>query len=123
MDKKRPGKPDSEDLKGFEEFVEGEPKGSFLPRPVAGNKKDTSFENFTFITTDTERLVRLKRLLNEKLPFAAKFEQGSGLLKEQREEIQLLQKKLFEVSDQNGSAYRRSIKDVFNSYFDPPKFN
>lgn len=119
MDSKRQGKSFPDDLKGFEEFVEGQPKGAFLPRSAGGNKKETNFENFTLIITDADRLGKLKTMLNEKLPFAAKFEQGQGLLKEQREEIQDLQKLIFEISNVKGSAYRRTLEDTFNSYFSP----
>lgn len=122
MDKKRPSKPLPEDLKGFEEFVEGQTPTSFLPRPaVTGTKKETSFEHFTFLTTDGERLQRLKLLLTEKLPFASQHEQGTALIREQRDEIKVLQKKIFDLSDEKGSAYRRSLEEVFNSFFDPTK--
>jgi hypothetical protein len=124
MDKKRFMKSaPSEDLKGFEEFVEGQPENTnFLPRPaVTGQRKETSFENFDFLKTDGERLIKLQALLNEKLPFAAKYEQGNSLIKEQREEIQDLQAKIFEMSDKEDSAYRRSLSEIFDSFFEPPK--
>lgn len=108
-------------MKGFEEFVDGQSSGNFLPRPVAGNKKETSFENFTFLTTDTERLTRLKCLLNEKLSFVARYEQGSALMKDQKEDIRDTQKKIFEESDKPESAYRKSLSDIFNAYFEAPK--
>ncbi|HXH76504.1 MAG TPA: hypothetical protein VNJ08_16150 [Bacteriovoracaceae bacterium] len=108
-----------DDLRGFEEFVEGQSENRFLPKPPpGGTKKETSFEHFTFLTTDAIRLSRLNVLLNEKLPFAAKYEQGNWLLKEQREEIQELQKKLFAACDQATSPYRRSMQETFDSFFD-----
>lgn len=121
MDKKRPSNSLPEDMKGFEEFVDGQQSGNFLPRPSVSNKKETSFENFTFLKTDAERLHRLKCLLNEKLPFAAKYEQGSALLKEQKEDVRNIQKQIFQESDKTDSAYRKSISDIFNAYFEAPK--
>lgn len=111
-----------EDMKGFEEFVEGQPQDTnFLPRGVAGNKKEVSFEHFTFLTNDSERLLRIKNLLTEKLPFSSKFQQSEALLKEQDEELIVIRKKIFEISDKKNSPYRRSLSELFDSFFGPPK--
>jgi ABC-type transporter Mla subunit MlaD len=124
MDKKRLIKNmEPEDLKGFEEFIEGQPTDTnFLPKGVAGAKKDVAgFEHFTFLTNDSERLTKLKSLLSEKLPFSARFDQSAKLIQEQKDELDLLKKKLFEVCDKEGSPYRKSISEVFNNFFEPPK--
>lgn len=123
MDKKRLIKVlPPEDLKGFEEFIESQPgETSFLPRPsaIVGNKKETSFEHFTFLTTDAERLLRIRNLAREKLPFSAKYEQGKTLIQLQSEEIVLLKKKLFQICDNPGSPYMKSIEETFDSFFNP----
>jgi hypothetical protein len=122
MDKKNVIKPLSpEELKGFEEFIEGHRKNdNFLPRPsVSGTKKETSFEHFTFLSTDAMRLARLNNLLNVKLPFAAKYDQGNVLIKEQLETINQLQNSLFNICDQPDSAYRKSAAEIFDSFFQP----
>ena len=124
MDKKRLIKNmEPEDLKGFEEFIEGQPSdANFLPKGVGGAKKDVAgFEHFTFLTNDSERLTKLKSLLSEKLPFSARFDQSAKLIQEQKDELELLKKKLFEVCDKEGSPYRKSISEVFNNFFEPPK--
>lgn len=125
MDKKKLLKSnDPEDLKGFEEFIESQPnETSFLPKGVGGStkKSETGFEHFTFLTNDAERLTRLKQLLSEKLPFSAKFDQSDKLLREQREEIELFKKKLFEVCEETDSPYKKSVREIFNSFFEPPK--
>ncbi|WPU64047.1 hypothetical protein [Peredibacter starrii] len=124
MDKKRLVKSlEPEDLKGFEEFIEGQPSDSnFLPKGVGGAKKEVAgFEHFTFLTNDSVRLTKLKFLLSEKLPFSSRFDQSGKLIQEQKDEIELLKKKMFEVCDKAGSPYRKSISDVFNSFFEPPK--
>ncbi len=125
MDKKRLIKSlDAEDVKGFEEFIEGQPQDShFLPRGVGGGakKNEAGFEHFTFLTNDSARLQKLKELLSEKLPFSAKFDQSQKLIKEQKDELVLLRKKIFEELDKDGSAYRKSIQEIFNGFFGPPK--
>jgi hypothetical protein len=114
-----------EEMKGFEEFIEGQAEdSSFLPKPTGtGTKKETSFEHFTFLTTDADRLVRIKNLLMEKLPFTAKFEQSSALLKQQREEIKKYKLRLFEICEEPNSPYRKTLKETFDSYFEPPRTN
>lgn len=121
MDKKRLVKTlPPEDLKGFEDFIDGQPSdSSFLPKPAT--KKEVSFEHFTFLTNDAERLVKLKNLLMAKLPFATKHEQGDKLLTQQKEEINLLKTKLFEICEERESAYRKSTREIFDSFFSPPK--
>lgn len=124
MDKKKINKPLSpEEMRGFEEFIEGQSEEtSFLPK-ASGTKKETSFEHFTFLTTDADRLVRIKNLLMEKLPFTAKFEQSSALLKQQREEIKKYKIRLFEMSEKPNSPYQKTLKETFDSYFEPPRTN
>lgn len=125
MDKKRLLKTlEPDDLKGFEEFIEGQSSdSSFLPKGVGGatKKNEAGFEHFTFLTNDAERLTKLKKLLSEKLPFSAKFDQSQKLIQEQKGEIDIIRKKLFEVCDQGDSAYKKSLREVFNSFFEPPK--
>jgi|GEM_PF-1087018 len=123
MDKKKhiKGMP-LDDIKGFEEFIEGQSdETSFLPKPTGGTKREVSFEHFTFLTNDSERLARIKNLLTSKLPFSSKFEQGHKLLDEQKNEIILLKNKIFALSDVDQSPYRRSVNEIFDSFFSPPQ--
>ena len=120
MDKKRLVKSMSpEELKGFEEFIDGEPSSSnFLPR---GNlKKEAAFEHFTFLSNDATRLIKQKNLLMDKIPFATKYEQGEKLIQDQQKEIMLLKKSIFELCNRPQSAYRKSMSEVFDSFFEPP---
>lgn len=121
MDKKRLVKSLSpEELKGFEEFIDGEPSTSnFLPR---GNpKKETAYEHFTFLSNDATRLIKQKNLLMDKIPFASQYEQGDKLILDQQKEILLLKKSIFEICNRSQSAYRKSLKEVFDSFFEPPR--
>lgn len=122
MDKKRSQKDLPEnDLKGFEEFVDGQSsETNFLPRGNAA-KKDVGFEHFTFLSNDSVRLSKLKDLLMEKIPFASKFEQGEKLEQVQQKEIELLKKNIFQVSNKPNSAYRKSMQEIFDSFFAPPQ--
>lgn len=115
---------DAEDLKGFEEFIEGQPNDTtFLPRGVGGGSKknEAGFEHFTFLTNDSQRLTKLKNVLGSRLPFSAKFDQGPKLIKDQKDELEILKKKIFELSDKEDSPYRKSLSEIFNSFFEPPK--
>ena len=108
-----------DDLRGFEEFIEGQPAdSSFLPKIP---KKEVSFEHFTFLTNDSNRLLKIKNLMTQKLPFAFKYEQGEKLIHEQQNEMRALKSKLFSLCDAPGSDYRKSLSEVFDSYFAPPK--
>lgn len=118
MDKKKPkGLP--EDLKGFEEFIEGQStETNFLPRGLGGGmKKEVSFEHFTFLINDSERLQNLKLLLSSKIPFSRKYEQGKKLVEEGTDEVRHLRSELFDVQNEKDSPYRKSLREIFNTFF------
>lgn len=121
MDKKRLIKNmPSEDLKGFEEFIDGQPSDSDFMRGNA-TKKEVSFEHFTFLMNDSNRLSKMKDLLMDKIPFASRFEQSPQLKADQDKETVLLKKHLFETMNKPGSAFRKSLTDIFDHFFEPPK--
>lgn len=118
MDKKKPKSP-LDDIRGFEEFLEDHPVDKpFLPRGVGGGtKKDVSFEHFTFLTNDNERLTNLKKLLSTKIPFSRRYEQGKKIIETQTEEIQQYRGRLFEAQDAADSGYRKSLREIFDGHF------
>jgi hypothetical protein len=116
--KKNPNDISVDDLKGFEEFIEGEKDTSFLSRNI---KKDKPVEHITFINYDSSRLERIRDLCTEKIPLAKKYEQGQKLLEIQEYETQLMKKKLIEIINKPGSSYRKSLQEIFDSFFQPPK--
>lgn len=122
MDKKKLLKSlPQEELQGFEEFIESQPKDTnFLPRPAQA-KKESSFEFFEFLNSDAQRLLKVKDLFSQKLPFFAKHAQAEILIKHQKSEIAFMKNNLFLVSDKKDSLYRKSLRDVFDHYFKPPK--
>jgi hypothetical protein len=123
MDKKRNIKNlPQEDIKGFEEFIEGQPEDDhFLPRGNASAKKEVSFEHFTFLTNDSQRLHKLKDVLMHKIPFASRFEQGQYLVNQQENELQVLRKHIYEQSQKTDSPFRKSLGEIFNNFFEPPR--
>lgn len=125
MDKKKGSKDyDDEDIKGFEEFIEGQPReNNFIPRGLGGGSKknDSGFEHFTFLANDGKRLMKLKYLLSDQLPFTARYEQGERLIQNQKSEVTTLRKKIFTICDKEESSYRKSAGEIFNSYFKPVK--
>lgn len=122
MDKKKGKSLPPEDLRGFEEFIEEHQIDKpFLPRGVGGGtKKEVSFEHFTFLTNDGERLHNLKLLLSSKIPFSRRYEQGKKIIDEQKDEIRHMRDQLFEIQDAKDSRYRKSLRDIFKSYFGNP---
>ncbi|MGE3611616.1 MAG: hypothetical protein AB7I27_18650 [Bacteriovoracaceae bacterium] len=106
-----------DDIRGFEEFLED--YGDDITLINKNNKKDPSFENFTFLTDDSNRLTKIKLLLGSKLPFSAKHGQGEYLIREANRENEFLRKKLLEICDNPGSGYRKSLSEIFDSFFGP----
>jgi hypothetical protein len=114
MDKKHPNQQESEGLKGFEEIIEGQRnETSFLQKQP---RKEVSF-----LTNDTARLTKLKDLFMDKIPLAAKYEQGEKLIHHQQDEVQLLKKHLFEHCQKIDSSYRQSLTEIFDAFFSPAK--
>lgn len=114
----------ADDIKGFEEFLEGEPKDTnFLPRQagISGQKKELSFEHFTFLTNDSDRLKKVNELLMEKIPFLTSYDQSQKLLHEQQNELKTLKKFIFDIANKPNSPYRKSLSEIFNNYFEKPK--
>ena len=106
-----------EDLKGFEDFIESIPSET-KSQNNGLKKNDSNVENYTFLSNDGVRLEKLKVLFNDKLPFSSKFDQSKKLISDQLEEISILKERLYSTSDREGSSYRKSISEIFNSYYE-----
>ncbi len=121
MDKKKTGKNEDDDLKGFEEFIQGQGNdSSFLPKPAGNKKNELGFEHFTFLTNDTSRLTKIKNLLNNQIPFTARFDQSEKIIKDQRDEIELLKTKIFKICDEKNIGYKKSLEEIFDTFFSSP---
>lgn len=106
-----------EDLKGFEDFIDNLPSDQ-RAQFSSSKKNDNGFEHFTFLNNDSVRLEKLKTLFNEKLPFSSKFDQSMKLINDQLEEISILKDRIYSTIDREGSSYRKTISEIFNSYFE-----
>lgn len=120
MANNKTGKDGPDDLRGFEEFIEGENDRSFMGKGHP-SKKEVSFEHFTFLTNDSERLVKLKNLLTVKLPFMVKYPQGKSLQEDQEYELDEIRSEIYAIDDKRGSNYRKSLQEIFDIYFTPSK--
>jgi hypothetical protein len=111
----------TQDLRGFEDFIKEVPSSDSMTsmRGVSGlsNKNDSNFENYTFITNDAERINKLNNLLKDKIDFLTRFDQSGKIIQKQKKDILELKDNLFTISDKENSAYRRSLSDVFDTFF------
>lgn len=118
MDKKKIIKAtDPGDIKGFEEFIDAQPADTsfLLKAPTQG--KQVSFEYFTFLTNDADRLKKINRLVSEKLPFLRHHEQGLTLLSKQQEEVELVKKSVVTLIKSPQSNFHKSLKEIFDGFF------
>jgi hypothetical protein len=107
-----------EDLKGFEDFMEGQNEDV---GQLKVQKREGNFESYNFLENDSKRLNKIKNIMSQKIPFLSKYDQSSRLILEQKIEIEILKNKLNEIFQQQSSGYQKSIKEVFDSYFGPTK--
>jgi hypothetical protein len=120
MTSKKDGKNEENDLRGFQEFIDSQKdEGHSAPRPasIGSRKKESNFNNLTFLTNDRSRLMRTKVLLNEKINFMSKFNQSEALLAHQESELIDLRQRIFEITDEPNSPYRKSMREIFDSFF------
>ena len=119
MDKKKKlGPLPKEELKGFEEFMEDKLDESSNQRPI---KNDSGFESYNFLEKDSKRLAKIKDLMSQKIPFLNQHDQSEKLITEQKTEIELIKNHLRDIFKQPHSGYRKSLREVFDSFFGPTK--
>lgn len=112
-----------EDAQGFQDFIDSEKDKSFLLKKgnATALKNDRGFEYFTFLNNDGSKLVKTRLLLNEKIPFMLKFNQTSSLVEKQNNELSEIKQRLFQISDEKDSPFRKSLAEVFDLYFETKK--
>lgn len=109
-----------DEARGFEDFIEGQPNdGNFFAKN--SSKREYTFEHFTFLTNDSNRLLKLKNALTMKVPFSARFDQSAEILREQREDISFMREKIFDICDQEGSPFQKSASELFDGCFKASK--
>jgi hypothetical protein len=60
---------------------------------------------------------RINNLLGDKINFVLRFEQKDKITSLQREDIEELKRKIFIHSDKVDSPFRKSIAEIFNSFY------
>ena len=107
-----------EDLKGFEDFMEGQ---NDQAGQLKLQKREGNFESYNFLENDSKRLNKIKNIMSQKIPFLSKYDQSSRLILEQKIEIEMLKNHLNEIFKLESSGYQTSLREVFDSYFGPTK--
>jgi hypothetical protein len=115
---------DSEDLVGFEEYLEsiGEPvqnnpikndgKGNApTPRPSNPN------ENLSFLINDSERLKKLSNLLCNRLPQYEKYPQADQLIQAENHTLNIIKSDVIEILKKDGSIFHQSMAQLINTMF------
>jgi hypothetical protein len=126
MDKKKKYNLDHvDDLKGFEDFIKEAPatdSGTTIKGASGISKKnDSNFENYTFLTNDADRIHKLNDLLKGKMDFLTRFDQSEKIIQRQKKDIMEIKEKIFLISDKEQSPYRKSLSEVFDTFFIPTK--
>ncbi len=116
--KKKSSNLPKEDLKGFEEFIEDHQVEGQIQRPL---KNEGGFESYNFLEKDSHRLAKIKNLMSQKLPFMTSHDQSEALLHEQQIEIETLKIHLNNIFKHQSSGYRKSLSEIFDSFFGPTK--
>lgn len=116
MDPKNPKRgQDTDDLRGFEEFIEHATNSQPASEKNAG--KNVGGENLTFLTHDYERLKRIAELLSHKLTVARKHEQGEKLLENLTAQNARLKTELVALLQGSDSPLGKSMAEIFDGYF------
>jgi hypothetical protein len=110
---------EGDDFRGFKEFIESETDKSFLYKKthISDKKNDKGFEHLTFLTNDSIRIQKLKKLLTEKIPFSIKYNQSQTLTSLTEEQIKQMKSELFTLCEQEESHYRASLRKLFNNLY------
>lgn len=114
MDKKKlPRQLSSDDLRGFEEFLEQTPESPAIDK----SSKHPGGEHLTFVLNDGLRLRRVAQLVTEKLPVLREHDQGPKLIEQQRGLNQQLKNELFQLLAPADSPLQRSLGQLWDSFF------
>jgi hypothetical protein len=118
MDKKSSKNQESNDLKGFQDYIDdlaSKPSGQKLGN--LSKKAEGQFEHYTFLINDGNRLKKIKQLYGEKINFSANFDQGIKIIQLQKEEIEDLKNKIFDKMNSSNSGYLKSVSEIYDSFF------
>ncbi len=118
MDKKKLLNPrNSDDLKGFEDFIDGVTENSTQEK----NPKSAGGEALSFILNDNERLKKLSQLVSDQLPLARNHSQGERIIEHQRNLNRQLKHQLFAMLNPPDSTLQKSLTEVWDRFFNSPQ--
>lgn len=103
----------SDDLKGFEEFLEHTPDESFVDK----SGKNLGGESFTFLLNDNLRLKKVAGLVADKVPVLKAHEQAPKIIEHQQNLNVQLKNELFKHLGPAHSPLQKSLSDIWNGYF------
>ena len=118
MSKKDLYKLGKNNLKGFEDFVINS-EDLNLPFTNSSSKspKEINHKGISLLENDNARLVKIKELIKHKLPMSSQYSQSLQIIREQKTLLQNLREEIFEFSEQENSPYKKSLSEIFDSFF------
>ena len=114
MDKKKAMRGQvTDDLKGFEEFLDHVDHDNSVDKV----NKNIGGESLTFLHHDNNRLKKVASLVAQKLPVARHHEQGPKIIEQQRHVNAQLKNDLFRLLDKRASPLQRTLADLWDGFF------
>jgi hypothetical protein len=114
MDKKKTMRNQaSDDLKGFEEFLDHVDQDSSVDKV----SKNIGGESLTFLLHDNTRLKKVAALVAQKIPVARSHDQGPTIIEQQRHVNAQLKNDLFRILDRKASPLQRTLADLWDGFF------
>ena len=103
----------SDDLKGFEEFLDHVDNEGGVDKV----NKNIGGESLTFLYHDNTRLKKVASLVAQRLPVARTHEQGPKIIEQQRHLNAQLKNDLFRILDKKASPLQRTLGDLWDGFF------
>ncbi len=103
----------SDDLKGFEEFLDHVDNDNSVDKV----NKNVGGESLTFLYHDNTRLKKVAALVAQKLPVARHHEQGPKIIEQQRHVNAQLKNDLFRILDKKSSPLHKTLAGLWDGFF------
>jgi hypothetical protein len=113
VDKKKAGRNLTDDLKGFEDFLEHVDSDNAVDKV----NKNIGGESLTFLQHDNVRLKKVASLVAARLPVTRDHDQGPVIIEQQRQQNNRLRNELFRMLDKPASPLQKSLRDLWDGFF------
>lgn len=110
-------KNDSNDLSGFEEFIEYTEGRRFIRGTGSTRKREESFELLTFLETESVRLEKALVLLEDKIPNIKNYPQDISLTVKQETTNITLKTEIIQAELPLYSGFNKNMATLFNLFF------